>query len=70
MANHTPLVLVVDEVSTREEAAALRSIAQRGVGVLASVHATHLGALLRDREVDMLLGGSHEVVVSDLRARR
>eukprot|EP00601_Ochromonadales_sp_CCMP2298_P002490 CAMPEP_0173170840 /NCGR_PEP_ID=MMETSP1141-20130122/1440_1 /TAXON_ID=483371 /ORGANISM="non described non described, Strain CCMP2298" /LENGTH=133 /DNA_ID=CAMNT_0014092737 /DNA_START=57 /DNA_END=454 /DNA_ORIENTATION=+ len=37
--NHTPQVLVVDEIGAAEEVAAARDIAQRGVQLLATAHA-------------------------------
>lgn len=36
--NHTPEVLIVDEISTANEARAVRTAAQRGVIVVATAH--------------------------------
>jgi stage III sporulation protein SpoIIIAA len=36
--NHTPQVVIVDEIGTEAEAAAIKTITQRGVVVIATAH--------------------------------
>ena len=36
--NHTPQVVIVDEIGTEKEAAAARTISQRGVQMIATAH--------------------------------
>ncbi|KAG2447382.1 hypothetical protein HYH02_007710 [Chlamydomonas schloesseri] len=67
--NHGPEVLVVDELSTAREVAAARSIAQRGVMLVATTHGTSLKSLLRNHVFAPLLGGIETTVVTDLTAR-
>ena len=47
--NHTPEVIVVDEIGTELEAAAARTISQRGVQMIATAHGHTLENLLRTR---------------------
>jgi stage III sporulation protein SpoIIIAA len=39
--NHTPQVVIVDEIGTEAEAAAIKTITQRGVVVIATAHGAH-----------------------------
>ncbi|KAG2434259.1 hypothetical protein HXX76_007984 [Chlamydomonas incerta] len=67
--NHGPEVLVVDEISTEEEVMAARSIAQRGVMLVATTHGPSLKALLRNHTLNPLLGGIEVVTIGDATAR-
>jgi hypothetical protein len=64
--NHAPDLIIVDEITSRAEVEACRTIVQRGVRVIASVHGTQLLNLLGDPERVNLLGGiSKDVTISD-----
>eukprot|EP00947_MAST-08B_sp_MAST-8B-sp1_P000996 g996.t1 len=62
--NQSPDVVVVDELSTREEAAAARTISGRGVAVIATVHGESLTQIVHCPERSMLVGGVTSVTLS------
>eukprot|EP01090_Pellita_catalonica_P012686 TRINITY_DN2826_c0_g1_i1.p1 TRINITY_DN2826_c0_g1~~TRINITY_DN2826_c0_g1_i1.p1 ORF type:complete len:410 (-),score=71.02 TRINITY_DN2826_c0_g1_i1:41-1249(-) len=66
--NHTPEVLIVDEMGTPAEALAARSIAQRGVQLILTAHGSSLTDLLESPVLREVLGGSHEIILSDREA--
>src|SRR5947199_155553 len=68
--NHIPEVVVIDEIGTEQEAAAARTIAERGVQLIATAHGNTLDNLLRNPTLSDLLGGIHAVTLSDEEARR
>lgn len=68
--NHMPEVIVIDEIGTEAEAMAARTIAERGVQLIATAHGNTLGNLLRNPTLSDLLGGIHNVTLSDEEARR
>src|SRR5215471_11496200 len=68
--NHMPEVIVIDEIGTEAEAQAARTIAERGVQLLATAHGHSLDNLLSNPTLSDLLGGIHAVTLSDEEARR
>jgi stage III sporulation protein SpoIIIAA len=68
--NHTPEVIVIDEIGTEAEAYAALTISQRGVQLLASAHGRDLANLLKNPSLCELLGGVHCVVIGDEEARK
>ena len=62
-------MLVVDEMGSWEEVRACRSIAQRGVIIVAAAHGASLKGLITNDELSVLVGGVHDVVISDIQAR-
>ena len=68
--NHTPEVIVIDEIGTEAEAQAARTIAERGVQLIATAHGNSLDNLLMNPTLSDLLGGIHSVTLSDEEARR
>jgi stage III sporulation protein SpoIIIAA len=68
--NHMPEVIVIDEIGTEAEAAAARTIAERGVQLIATAHGRTLDNLLMNPTLSDLLGGIHAVTLSDEEARR
>ncbi|MBI3301052.1 MAG: AAA family ATPase, partial [Deltaproteobacteria bacterium] len=68
--NHMPEVIVVDEIGTEAEALAARSIAERGVRLIATAHGTSFDNLLMNPTLSDLLGGIQAVTLSDEEARR
>ncbi|PNH01281.1 hypothetical protein TSOC_012835 [Tetrabaena socialis] len=67
--NHGPEVVVVDEISNREEVDAARTISQRGVMLVATAHGTDLPSLLHNAELNALVGGLQTVTLGDMAAR-
>lgn len=63
--NHTPEVLVVDEIGNRDEAEACRTFAQRGVQLVATAHGRTLQDLIDNPELKDLIGGVKTVTISD-----
>jgi stage III sporulation protein SpoIIIAA len=68
--NHMPEVVVIDEIGHVEEALAARTIAERGVQLIATVHGNTLENLLANPTLSDLVGGITSVTLSDLEARR
>ena len=68
--NHMPEVIVIDEIGTSEEAAAARTIAERGVQLIATAHGNTLENLLQNPTLSDLVGGIQAVTLSDEEARR
>ncbi len=65
-----PEVIVIDEIGTEAEALAARTIAERGVQLIATAHGKTLDNLLMNPTLSDLLGGIHAVTLSDEEARR
>ena len=68
--NHTPEVIVVDEIGTEEEAQAARTIAERGVMLIATAHGNSLENLIKNPTLSDLVGGIQSVTLGDDEARR
>lgn len=68
--NHMPEVIVIDEIGTEAEAAAARTIAERGVQLIATAHGRTLENLLQNPTLMDLVGGIQAVTLSDEEARR
>ena len=68
--NHTPEVVIVDEIGTELEAAAARTISQRGVQMIATAHGHSLENLLKNPALNDLVGGVVSVTLGDDEARR
>ena len=68
--NHMPEVVVVDEIGTHAEALAARTIAERGVQLIATAHGTTLENLLDNPTLADLVGGVEAVTLGDEEARR
>lgn len=68
--NHTPEVIVVDEIGTEEEALAARTIAERGVMLVATAHGNTLENLIKNPLLSDLIGGVNSVTLGDDEARR
>src|SRR5208283_5292818 len=68
--NHMPEVIVIDEIGTEAEATAARTIAERGVQLIATAHGNTLDNLLQNPTLCDLIGGIQAVTLSDEEARR
>ncbi len=68
--NHMPQVIVIDEIGTELEALAARTIAERGVQLVATAHGNSLGNLLVNPTLSDLIGGIQTVTLGDEEARR
>lgn len=68
--NHTPEVIIIDEIGTEEEAAAARTINERGVMLIGTAHGNALENLLKNPTLVDLVGGIQTVTLGDDEARR
>lgn len=68
--NHMPEVIVIDEIGTQAEALAARTIAERGVQLIATAHGNALENLLQNPTLCDLVGGIQAVTLGDEEARR
>jgi len=68
--NHMPEVIVIDEMGTELEASAARTIAERGVQLIATAHGNTLDNLMMNPTLCDLVGGIQTVTLSDEEARR
>ena len=68
--NHMPEVIVIDEIGTEQEAYAARTIAERGVQLIATAHGNTLENLLLNPTLSDLVGGVQVVTLSDEESKR
>jgi len=68
--NHMPEVIVIDEMSTELEALAARTIAERGVQLVATAHGNTLSNVVSNPTLSDLVGGTQTVTLGDIEARR
>eukprot|EP01126_Amoeba_proteus_P061380 TRINITY_DN8238_c0_g4_i2.p1 TRINITY_DN8238_c0_g4~~TRINITY_DN8238_c0_g4_i2.p1 ORF type:complete len:176 (-),score=39.89 TRINITY_DN8238_c0_g4_i2:146-673(-) len=63
--NHTPQIIVVDEIGTHKEVQAVQTICQRGVGIVGTAHGLSIHSLLSNPELNSLVGGVRSVILGD-----
>jgi hypothetical protein len=68
--NHMPEVIIIDEIGTELDANAARTIAERGVQLIATAHGNTLDNLLVNPTLADLVGGIQSVTLGDDEARR
>jgi stage III sporulation protein SpoIIIAA len=68
--NHMPEVIVIDEIGRELEAAAARTIAERGVQLVGTAHGNTLDNIMMNPTLADLVGGIQSVTLSDEEARR
>lgn len=68
--NHNPEVIVIDEIGREREAAAARTINERGVQLIGTAHGNTIENLLLNPTLSDLVGGIESVTLSDEEARR
>ncbi|MEE8392023.1 MAG: R3H domain-containing nucleic acid-binding protein [Anaerolineae bacterium] len=68
--NHNPEVIIIDEIGRELEAEAARTIAERGVQLIATAHGNTLDNLFLNPTLSDLVGGIESVTLSDEEARR
>ncbi|MDX1416727.1 MAG: R3H domain-containing nucleic acid-binding protein [Candidatus Promineifilaceae bacterium] len=68
--NHSPEVVVIDEIGRQQEAEAARTINERGVQLIGTAHGNTLENLLLNPTLSDLVGGIESVTLSDEEARR
>ncbi|MFP6567817.1 MAG: AAA family ATPase, partial [Dehalococcoidia bacterium] len=68
--NHMPEVIIIDEIGTEQDANAARTIAERGVQLVATAHGNTLDNLIMNPTLSDLVGGVQSVTLGDIEARR
>jgi stage III sporulation protein SpoIIIAA len=68
LQNHTPHCMVIDEIGRPREVSAAKTTKERGVRVVASAHGD-LRTLLKNGELNRLIGGVESVVIGDEQAK-
>ncbi len=68
--NHMPEVIVIDEMGTIEESQAARTIAERGVQLIATAHGNTLENLIQNPTLNDLVGGIQSVTLGDEEAKK
>lgn len=68
--NHTPTVVVIDEIGNGAEAHAVKSVGARGVCLVATAHGLSLRSLMRNPDLVSLLGGLESVTLGDIEAKK
>ena len=68
--NHMPEVIIIDELGTEQDANAARTIAERGVQLVATAHGNTLDNLIMNPTLSDLVGGVQSVTLGDIEARR
>lgn len=67
--NHTPAVIVIDEIGRSNEVEAARTCKNRGARLIASAHGD-LRNLIRNSQLRGLLGGIQQVTLGDAQAKQ
>ena len=67
--NHNPEAIIIDEIGREQEARAARTIAERGVQLIATAHGFALENLVQNPVLSDLVGGVEFVTLSDEEAR-
>jgi stage III sporulation protein SpoIIIAA len=68
--NHNPDVVIIDEIGDHYEVAAAKTIAQRGVALVGTAHGTCLDSILKNPELNPLVGGIQAVILGDTTVRQ
>ncbi len=68
--NHMPEVIIIDEIGNEQEAAAARTIAERGVQLVGTAHGQTLENLMLNPTLADLIGGIQAVTLGDAEAQR
>jgi|TARA_B110000971_G_scaffold219093_1_gene259407 stage III sporulation protein AA len=68
--NHMPEIIIIDEIGTELEAAAARTIAERGVQLVGTAHGNTLENLVKNPTITDLIGGVQYVTLGDEEAKR
>lgn len=68
--NHMPEVIIIDEIGTEAEAKAARTIAERGVQLIATAHGQTMENLIKNPTLSDLVGGIETATLGDEEAKR
>ncbi len=68
--NHMPEVIIIDEIGTGKEADAAKTIAERGVQLIATAHGNILENVIANPTLSELIGGVKSVTLGDEEAKK
>jgi stage III sporulation protein SpoIIIAA len=68
--NHTPEVIVIDEIGNQAEADAAHTIAERGVRLVGTAHGNSIENIIQNPMLCDLIGGIESVTLGDEEARK
>lgn len=68
--NHMPEVIIIDEIGTLAEVEAARTIAERGVQLIATAHGGNIENIIQNPTLNDLVGGISSVTLGDEEAKR
>src|SRR5210317_1599171 len=68
--NHTPQIIIIDEIGTELEVLATRIITEKGVQLVGTTHGNCLENLIKNPSLSDLIGGIQYVTLSDEEAKR
>lgn len=68
--NHTPEVIIVDEIGNESEVLAARTIAERGIQLIGTMHANSLENIIKNPVFVDIIGGIQSVVLTDEESKR
>lgn len=61
-------VVIIDEIGTREEVASSKKLSQQGIGIVGTAHAVSLQSIMRNPELNPLIGSLSNVILGDAMA--
>ncbi len=62
--NHTPEVMIIDEISNAQEVSHCKTIAERGIQLISTAHGTTFLNIIRNPVLNKLAGGIQSVILS------
>lgn len=65
VCNHSPEVIIIDEISRKAEAEACSYIKERGVRLIATAHAANLKGLIANKQINDVIGKVDSAAVKD-----
>lgn len=68
--NHMPEIIIIDEIGTELEVLAAQTIAEKGVQLVGTTHGSFLINIIKTPLLSHLIGGIHQVTLSDDEAKR
>lgn len=64
VSNHNPDYVAIDELASKKEVLAITQVAERGTSLIASVHGCTIENIIKNPDMNQLLGGVQEVILS------
>eukprot|EP01095_Lingulamoeba_sp_RSL-Kostka_P010592 TRINITY_DN3852_c1_g1_i1.p1 TRINITY_DN3852_c1_g1~~TRINITY_DN3852_c1_g1_i1.p1 ORF type:complete len:516 (+),score=157.94 TRINITY_DN3852_c1_g1_i1:66-1613(+) len=68
--NHNPQVIIVDEIGSRADVESIEYVISMGITLIGSAHGTCVASLLKNKNLNKLVGGIKETLISDFAAKQ